>query len=50
MQKLLNDEDLKKIVRILTARADSDGNIPIRKLDIRVRGYNEAEYEEQSVR
>ncbi len=43
-QKLLNDEDLKKIVRILTARADSDGNIPIRKLDIRVRGYNEAEY------
>ena len=43
-QKLLNDEDLKKIVRILTAKADSDGSIPIRKLDIRVRGYNEAEY------
>jgi Bifunctional DNA primase/polymerase, N-terminal len=42
--EMLNDDDLKKIVRILTARAEFDGNIPRRSLDIRVRGYNEAEY------
>ena len=42
--ELLNDDDLKKIVRILTARAEFDDNIPRRSLDIRVRGYNEAEY------
>ena len=41
---MLNDDDLKKIVRILTARAEFDGNIPRRSLDIRVRGYNEAQY------
>jgi hypothetical protein len=42
--ELLNDDDLKKIVRILTAKAEFDGNIPRRSLDIRVRGFNESEY------
>lgn len=42
--KLLNDEDLKKIIRILMSKADFGGNIPRRKLDLRVRGYNERQY------
>lgn len=46
--ELLNDDDLKKIVRILTAKADFDGNIPRRKLDLRVRGYNTKEYNNSS--
>jgi hypothetical protein len=37
---LLNEEELKKIVRILTAKAEFDGNIPRHRLDVRVRGYN----------
>ena len=37
--KLLSDEDLKKIVRILEAKADFDENISRHTLDVRVRGY-----------
>jgi hypothetical protein len=37
---LLSEEQLKKIVRILTAKAEFDGSIPRHRLDVRVRGYN----------
>jgi hypothetical protein len=37
---LLSEENLKKIVRILTSRAEFDSTIPKHKLDLRVRGYN----------
>jgi hypothetical protein len=36
---LLSEEDIKKIVRILEAEAES-GNVPRHRLDVRVRGYN----------
>jgi hypothetical protein len=42
---LLSEEDLKKIVRILTARAEFDSNVPRHRLDVRVRGYSNSREE-----
>jgi hypothetical protein len=45
--KLLSDEDLKRIVRILLAQAEHDSSIPRYRLDVRVRGYNTRQEEGQ---
>jgi hypothetical protein len=37
---LLAEEDIKKVVRILEAKADFDSDVPRHRLDVRVRGYN----------
>ena len=42
---LLADDDLRKIVRILTAKAEFDPTVPRRSLDVRVRGYSKKQEE-----
>lgn len=47
-RELLSEEDLKKIVRILTARAETDEDIKKHRLDVRVRGYSKQQEEQFS--
>ena len=42
---LLAEDDLKKIIRILTARAEFDSSISRHRLDVRVRGYSRKQVE-----
>ncbi len=39
-EQLLSEDDLNKIVRILTSQAEHGSRIPRHRLDVRVRGYN----------